>query len=144
MSAIRYVWNNPVDAGICNAAGAYPWSSFNLLGAETNSVDNRFLYSLMSAKEWRLFTARENQDWHLEPFPIRSDDKIAQTIIQKMLGHENLGIISRMPSEEFDSLVMRCGSFNVCLSQIARVVGISPRVLFRKMRAIQEERESSP
>ncbi len=143
MSAIRYVWNNPVDAGICNVPAAYAWSSFNLLDRENCEVDNRFLKSLMSVQEWKNFALKKNTDWHLEPFSIRRDDEMARLFVQKTYGEINLKAVIKMQDERAFSLIEKCRSANMSIPQIARIADTPAKNLLRHIRRMRRLKKSA-
>lgn len=89
LSAIRYVWRNPVKARLCARLTDYPWSSYNYLGKPDELVDNELLCSFMSADEWRDFAQQEAGDRHLEPFPRRLSDEAAREIIRRKYEYLN-------------------------------------------------------
>lgn len=140
LSAIRYVWNNPVDAGICKTADAYAWSSYNILPNASTLVDNRFLRGLMSVEEWREFVLQRNSDLHLEPFSIRNDDVHARSVIRRICGNSKLRVMSRgtVSNPGFGDacayVIERCRRYEVPIAQVASMTEISPSTIYRHMR----------
>jgi REP element-mobilizing transposase RayT len=47
LTLLRYVWNNPVEAGLATRADEYRWSSRRFLGEETDLLDQSELSSLL-------------------------------------------------------------------------------------------------
>ena len=39
VTVLRYVYNNPVKAGLCDSAGDYAWSSHCMLGKASRLID---------------------------------------------------------------------------------------------------------
>lgn len=48
VALLRYVWNNPVEAGLAKRPEDYPWSSHRFLGATSELIDQAQLQRLVS------------------------------------------------------------------------------------------------
>lgn len=134
LSAIRYVWRNPVKARICSCLTAYPWSSYNQLGRSGTLVDDELLCSFMSADEWRLFALRETDDRHLEPFSSRLSDGVARTLARercRQLGDVSKGILGEAGCPP---AFVACLDAGLTVTQLARVLGVAVTSMHRAFR----------
>lgn len=124
LSAIRYVWNNPVAAGMCKFAGDYRWSSYGLLGHENTMVDGDFLLGLMDVEQWAAFTLVGDKRRHLEPFPKRISDNAASKLVHKLCSGFELGELRAIGSNSAVNFIEKCKDCGISLAQIARVAEI--------------------
>lgn len=134
LSAIRYVWRNPVKARLCVRLTDYPWSSYNYLGKSDDLVDNELLCSFMSADEWRDFAQQEAGDRHLEPFPRRLSDEAAREIIRRK--YEYLNSISKgmLKAQKRPVALAACLDAGMTITQLARILRIASTTMRRAFR----------
>lgn len=55
LAALRYIYQNPVKAGICKKPKDYPWSSYFPSSPYRSLVDWEKLYAMISPKEFSAF-----------------------------------------------------------------------------------------
>ena len=134
LSAIRYVWNNPVAAGICKHAGDYKWSSYGLLGHDEVMVDGDFLLGLMSVDQWAAFTLEGDKRKHLEPFPRRLSDSVANRLVRKLCRGFELGELRAISAGAAVSYIKICKEYGVSLAQIARAADMPASALYSCVR----------
>ena len=134
LSAIRYVWNNPVAAGMCRSAADYKWSSYGLLGHENTMVDDKFLLGLMSVEQWASFVSEGDKRNHLEPFPKRMSDRLASKLVHKLCDGFELGELRAIGEGPAVIFVEKCRDRGVSLAQIARIADIPVQAFYSYVR----------
>ncbi len=134
LSAIRYVWRNPVKAHLCSCLAAYPWSSYNFLGKSGGLIDDELLCSFMSADEWRAFALQEVDDRHLEPFSLRLSDSSARKLVRE--GCRQFGGVPRdaLEKPECPPALAVCLDAGMTVAQIARILNITATGMYRALR----------
>lgn len=134
LSAIRYVWNNPVAAGMCRSAGDYRWSSYGLLGREGTMVDGDFLLGLMDVDQWAAFTSEGDKRKHLEPFPKRLPDDMAKKLVNRLCSGFELGELRAIGASAAVDFIEKCKEFGVSLAQVARAADMPASALYSYVR----------
>ncbi len=135
LSAIRYVWRNPVKAHMCKTPDDYPWSSFALLGADNDLIDNRLLLTFMNEDEWRAFALWDNDERHLEPFSHRMTDAAIKKAVKDAFGDKGPGYFWQADRQKFRVALSRCVYDGVTIPQLARYVGKTATALYRSVRS---------
>lgn len=131
LSAIRYVWRNPVKARLCVRLTDYPWSSYNYLGKSDDLVDNELLCSFMSADEWRDFAQQEASVRHLEPFPRRLSDDAARKIIRRRCDYLTGASAAMLKVQKCPFALAACLDAGMTIAQLARILRIASTTMHR-------------
>ena len=131
LSAIRYVWRNPIAARICSHLATYPWSSYNCLDQSDELIDDDLLYSFMSPAEWRNFALQETGERHLEPFSLRLSDRAARKIAHREQRKHEVITTRILDAPECPSVFVTCLDAGMTVTQLARVTSIATSVMHR-------------
>lgn len=143
VTLIRYVWNNPVVAGLVAHPEDYRWSSRRILGTPTSLVDETQLRALLAIEPAHLDLATDEGADAAKPRgggrrPKFSDDEA--TLMMRHAGGvdapEDFALLGRAAQRRVVS-VLRTGG--VPYAQLARVTGRSVGTIHR----IHTERSSS-
>lgn len=135
VTLLRYVWNNPVAAGVVASPGAYRWSSYQLLGRNSLLVDEDELRKLLpdDPTTWLEPIAATQLD---EPLgrqgrpPTHSLEQAAELLFQTS------GAASPAEFRSLDHTTRRRAirdlrMRSVSYAQIAAVTGLSPAMVRR-------------
>lgn len=138
LTALRYIHQNPVKAGIKKDVGKYPWSSYNEYIVREDICDTKFPLSLFSSdikgavQLFKKFNTKENSDKCLDyEEKIRIDDIEAREIIKKVAGVINLNKIKNFEKEKRNKVIKRLKDKGLSIRQIERLTGISFGVIRR-------------
>lgn len=135
LEAVRYVHNNPAEAGIC-AAPDYPWSSYQQYVGRTESHGaagrprtntQPILEILGGVEKFVSFHAEESAEGrrrYRAPGTARMSDEDAQAAAQTELGAETLQTLKQLGREERRPLLRRLHQAGLSIRQIERVTGI--------------------
>lgn len=134
LSAIRYVWRNPVSARMCTHPAAYPWNSYRDLGKPNDMIDNDLLTSFMSVAEWERFALEDAGARHVEPFPRRMDDERACACVRELCSGEDASVDVGPTMRSCPPALSRCIYAGVTIPQIARALGLARANLYRAFR----------
>ena len=126
LAALRYIYQNPVKAGLCEDIGEYRWSSYGVL--------------------------TPNEDWPLDPPEVtpeleaflrepgkeelldidregRVGDRDASEIICAAAGLQSPGEFASLPAEAQRQLLLQLRDNRLSIRQLARLTGLSKGVV---------------
>lgn len=130
VTLLRYVWNNPVEAGVTTRADKYRWSSRRLLGEETGLLDQGELSKLLPE-----YTLTE-----IAPVPLtllgggtakagrprrHTVEKVA-ALLREACGAESPEAFARLGRSTQRLVICELRTRSVPYEQIATVTGLSP------------------
>lgn len=127
--AVRYVWRNPVRAGMCEDPCDYLWSSYQVLGKEDELIDNRLLCQIMTEREWRRFSESQCIYRHLEPDVSKPDDKEATDLLCRLFNISNPLLISKYPLRTIGAYCHLADQHDISKAQMCRITGMTRYML---------------
>ena len=133
ITALIYIYQNPIKAGICSIAADYEWGSRRFLGKGAGNVDEKALTEIVSIEtiEDKEREAIEELLWDDPQVGRRAafaDKKVAE-IIMMICGVRSGPEFQRMPLDEQKSVVAKLREERVPIRQIARVTGVSKGII---------------
>jgi REP element-mobilizing transposase RayT len=139
LSALRYIHQNPVNAGLCKTPEEYPWSSSKgYLRGTDEIVNTEFALSLFSKDKQRqvsLYTDFMSEAEGGRILDYRSDAKSKDEQVKKRIdeicGMHNVGGIQQLNINERDELLRGLKAEGASLRRIARLTGISVGIIRR-------------
>ncbi len=144
---LRYVWANPVEAGIVEQAQDYRWGSLGLLGCPDSVVDESELLRLIPLESLReLARLPIPSDWvpRIDPEsrPLRSDAEAAG-VLRELCGRFGVPSLDGLPLAGRDRVLAELLDRGSSLRQVARVAGVGLTVVRRIASAEAEWRRPS-
>ena len=136
LSAIRYIHNNPVKAGIC-PADRYRWSSWRCYsGAISSFVDTEYVLRLLGGAEGFLKLSAaacsdEEDDGYFEFESVRLSDNTARSVIRDILHLESGTQIQMMDRKNRDKNLRILRRKGLSIRQIERLTGIPRSIIMR-------------
>ena len=132
LSALVYIYQNPVKAGICRTPVEYEWSSRRFLEKENGLIDLSDLTAItpiasIKQKEKELINNKV-----LEPMAASRNvysDKEVVLMMRQYSGVQNASEFQKMAENEQQLLVAKMRKERVPIRQIARVTGMSKGVV---------------
>lgn len=128
LTAIRYIHQNPVKAGIVEKIEAYEYSSFKEYEQEENRLtDREFVYNIVNKEGFIEFNKEENEDkcLDIEEFAFRISDEDAKKIIKKITGCEITTEVQLFSKEERSKYIKKMKNKGLSIRQISRLTGVS-------------------
>lgn len=128
LTVLRYIHQNPVNAGIVKEPVEYMYSSYNdYLSGESDFVDINFAFSILSKDELIKFNNEKNSDicLDIDEQKFRLSDNDAMKIIKKITKCETSTEIQNMPPEQRDKCIRKLRQNGLSIRQISRLTGIS-------------------
>lgn len=145
LTVIRYIHQNPMEAGIVSRVDKWRWSSslcyYDKNYHPRNLLDKDFILMMFStdlttAKErFKVFNEKQNNDKCLEDCNNkrkRLTDEEAGLTIKKLLGTIEIPQVKSLPKLERDEVLRKVkGIEGLSQRQAARILGISPNLIFK-------------
>lgn len=128
VTLLRYVWNNPVDAGLVDLPEEYLWSSRRLLGLESLLVDGEQLRRLLPADPFSWLASSLQLRAEPPVKRVRQPGHSAEQVTELL--HRACGAGSPEEYRQLDSRTQRRAirelrTRSVAYAQIARATGLS-------------------
>jgi REP element-mobilizing transposase RayT len=144
LTAIRYIHQNPVKAGIVNRVDEWRWSSCLMYYGNhhypSRLLDNDVILKLFSAdraiakERFKDFNERQNNDECLDESvnKRRLLDEEARTKIKQLLGVIEIAQVKSLPKLQRNEVLRKIkGTDGLSQRQAARILGISPNLIFK-------------
>lgn len=150
LTVVRYIHQNPVKAKVVKRVDEWEWSSYlSYTGYSSNTqilLDRDFVLDIFSEDknkaiiDFKNFNESENNDKCLEhETQIHiTDDKARQIIMDQLAGLEILEIKS-LPKVQRNEVLNKIKEIDgITQRQIARILGISPNLIFKAKKEAKE------
>jgi len=138
VTLLRYVWNNPVEAGIVESAEAYRWSSCGLVGRSSPLIDEGELQILLPSGRLSdivpvplLLPAEQHG---ARGRPLRHSEGEAAHLLYRACGANSPAEFRALDPSERRTAIRELRILSVAYDQIARVTGFSATSV-RRMQA---------
>lgn len=128
VALLRYVWRNPVEAGLADRAEDYPWSSRRFLGRPSLLLDEDVLAGLVPAPLGEIADrGPDPADARLiegEKQPRHTDGEAAR-LVRRVCGLSGRDGFNRLGPSALQRAVSELRTRSVSYAQIARATGMS-------------------
>ena len=143
MAVVRYIHQNPVKAGLVKRADEWKWSScIGYYGKQyylPMLLDSELILSKfsedkdISIKRFIEYNEQENEDKFLDDrLRTRLTDEEARDEIIKLIQGYEISQIKSLPKQQRDALLVKIKEIEgLSQRQAARILGISPNLLFK-------------
>ena len=143
LTVIRYIHQNPIKAGLVKKVEAWKWSScLQYYGENTGHeklLDSKLILGIFSEdknialKKFKEYNEAKNEDKCLEDEKSnRLTDDEAKEEIMKFIPLLELAQVKSLPKEHRDEVIIKLkGIEGVTQRQLARILGISPNLVFK-------------
>ena len=125
LTALRYILNNPVKAGICGKSGDYPYSSAVDYFTGGGITDTAFAETLTGRETLLEYLMQISDDVCMDDNPPRTSDRDALTIIRDIVGSAESSNAVLSVSEHPEKYVRQLRQAGLSIRQISRLTGLS-------------------
>ena len=128
LSAIRYIHQNPVKAGIAERCENYKYSSYNAYSKSDGFVDSSEILEMLPLSEFSKFHCELETNSHIdfeETKSVRLTDEEAKRIIEKISGCKTVEEYQELPQKKQIELISEFRNRNISIRQINRLTGLS-------------------
>ena len=135
LSAMRYIHNNPVKAGLCSV-DQYRWSSWKYYDGVTGMVDADIVLNMLGGKsgfmEYSMYTGHDQDDGYFEfKDPSRLTDSRAQEKIRELLHMESGTKIQELDRVKRNKALRILKDGGLSIRQIERLTGITRGIVMK-------------
>lgn len=135
---LRYVWNNPVEAGLTPRPEDYPWSSLRLLGHPDRLVDEQALRALVPATVLTEIAAKRApapiDERPITGGPPRQTDAAAAALLRQICGANTVAQFNTLDLTVRHRAIRELRARGVSSLQVASLTGLNERTI-RRMRS---------
>ncbi len=127
LTALRYIHQNPVKAGLCGKLEEYPYSSFAGY-FEDELIDSSFVEEMIGREEFDRYNREKNEDVCLdvnEQIRPRTTDEHARMLMRKLSGCESAAAFQMLPKVRQEKCLQGMLKAGVSLRQACRLTGLS-------------------
>ena len=135
LTALRYIIQNPMKAGIEDAPGNYPWSSYRAyLGRKDRLTDTGFAEGMFRSGEELIKYLNQKDESSLMDItenPERITDERAGEIMRELTGCRSLSEFQLLEKKLQKEHVVRLRGAKLSLGQISRLTGMPKATIHR-------------
>lgn len=138
LTVLRYIFQNPVKAGIVQNVSNYLWSSYQEYDGKPGLSDIDFALDIfLNIREkavslFKVYTNEKNRDECLDYQATRGKSDEEVMVCLNELGIENSCQLQQMNKRERDDVIRSIKvEENITVRQLARIIGISKSVIAR-------------
>jgi len=143
VSVLRYVYNNPLKAGLCERAFDYPWSSYRLLGSANELINEARLAELCDIECLRLFADQEQGViLDIDNPKNRKTDAAIQEVMQKASGARTASAFQGLGKDQQKNAVRSMLDDGASIRQASRITGLSKGLIESWARTAKQNRNS--
>ena len=128
VTVLRYVYSNPLKAGLCDSVEDYAWSSYRLLESEGGLIDAARLADLCDIDDLLFFEPEKGQDGILDirdPQKHKKTDAAAVEIMHKTSNAASSSAFQALDKSQQILTVTIMLDNGVSIRQAARITGLS-------------------
>ncbi|HHV58950.1 MAG TPA: transposase [Clostridiaceae bacterium] len=148
LSVLRYIHQNPVEAGLTKNVGEYPYSSYNCYMEPQNNllVDVDFILTMINRKQLEELHKETSRDICLDVMKrsFYLTDEQAKEIIWKIAKCKNASEFQKIDKKIRNYLIKRLSEEGLTIRQISRLTGVSKGIVERCKNRTQNRPLSCP
>jgi len=125
LTALRYILNNPVKAGICEKPEEYPYSSASDYFAGGGITDTAFAEEMSGRDALLEYLRQPSDDVCMDDEPPRVNDKTAIKMICEITEKTDSAVALREIHDHSEQYIRRLRQAGLSIRQISRLTGLS-------------------
>ena len=126
LAVLRYIYQNPVKAGLCKVPEDYPWSSYPGIGEKNHVADQEQILKLIPIEELRTYMEKPSEGEFLDiAAEKRISDKKAIDIMKEICNVGNMFEIQVLSPDKQAVYVKALYEKGCSIRQLARLTGIT-------------------
>ena len=130
LTVLRYIHENPIEAGLCKKIEEYKFSSINEYLKQSKLVDTEFVFSMLPKEEFIEFHKQEKIERCLDiESNHRLNDREAREIILKSTKCKTSTDFQLLDKTKRNALIHKLYLKGLSIRQISRLTGISKKVV---------------
>lgn len=135
LAVLRYIYQNPVKAGLCKEPGEYGWSSFRTLGGAPMISDHSKALELLPLADLQAFVAQPSEELFLDvEMDARLNDQEAATLVKAVCRIKTLSDFQQLTAERQAGFIRVLHEKRCSIRQLERLTGVSKGQIERMLK----------
>jgi len=133
LTVLRYIHQNPIKAGICNAVDGYKWSSYNEYVGECRIIDREFTLEMAGLDGFIKLNQVETEEVCLDNDAkrLRLTDVAAKRIMIELCGSATVEDFQHFDAKQRSLYIKKFKEHSISIRQISRLTGVSRSIVER-------------
>ena len=133
LTALRYIHQNPIKAGLCEKLDTYKWSSYHEYIEGKGITDIDFAFGIIEKNKFAKFMNETNKDSCLEIENVKirlTDEELKDKIFKEFKIKSNM--IQNEDRDKMESILRKILEYEgTSTRQVSRVTGVSTNIIWR-------------
>ncbi len=135
IAVLRYIYQNPIKAKMCNKLEDYRWSSYRFLGEVDSLIDNSKITEFTSIDQLRTIVKKTTEDQFVDLEPDRRiTDREAEELTKAICGIEYANGFDNMKPEKQAEDIIKLHNAGCSIRQLVRITGVTKSKVERILR----------
>ena len=140
LAAVRYVHDNPVKAGLCEAPGEYPWSSYHEYVGQSRIVSTEMVLDLLGGVEqFELFSHERRPSGYWFMSGARVPDEDAADVARAAIYPLELVEVRALGGSERARALSLMSEAGLSVRQLERLTGVGRYAIERNLLLARKE-----
>lgn len=133
LTVLRYIHQNPLQAGIAKKIDKYPYCSYNEYLNSGTLVDTEFAIEMIKEENYVSFHLEYSKEpcMDITDKTHRLTDEDAKKLIAKLSGCSNVSEFQKLDKKKRDNLLSEFKKSGISIRQLTRLTGISKGIVER-------------
>lgn len=132
LAVLRYIYQNPVKAGLCPRPEDYLWSDYGTKTLSPLTLDRDKVHSIIGPEALSAFLAENTQEVFLDVGQDRQiNDRQAAELIKELCGLRAASDFIALPPELYSGYLKELQERNCSIRQLSRLTGLSKNQIER-------------
>ncbi len=124
LAVLRYIYQNPVKAGLCKRPEDYPWSSYSSIGENTYVADQDEVLKLIPPEQLRAFMEKNAEGEFLDiAAEKRINDRKAMELIKEICEIGSISEMQALPPDKQAVYIKKIYDKGCSIRQMERLTG---------------------
>lgn len=134
LAVLRYIYQNPVKAGLCARPEDYPWSDYGSKRNGPPALDRDKVYSMIDPTELPAFLSENAQEVFIDVGQDKQiNDRQAAEIIKELCGLKAASDFISLPTELYRGYLKELQARNCSIRQLSRLTGLPKKRIEREL-----------
>lgn len=133
LTVLRYIFQNPVKAGIVPSVHQYPWCNYQAYQGAKDFTDTEKIMSFFrDKKEFEAFINAVSDEKCMDISTVKYhlvSDEAGKELVQKISGCTNVTEFQRLAREQRNMYIQKLQETGLSVRQISRLTGVSKSVV---------------
>jgi Transposase and inactivated derivatives len=135
LAALRYIYQNPVKAGLCKTPGEYPWSSYPGSGKNNRLADQEQVFKMIPEEQFGEFMEKPAEGAFIDiAAEKRITDRKAIELIKEICENRSISGMQVLQPDKQAAFIEKLYDNGCSIRQMARLTGITKARIERMLK----------